>query len=87
MKNDGLDRLWSQIERHREVMGANGERAQRRAAQNARWMWAMVRDRLDEAFRDHPDVAALSPELERDVRLGLLPASAAADRLLKAFGL
>ncbi|HRD28645.1 MAG TPA: methylmalonyl Co-A mutase-associated GTPase MeaB [Caulobacter sp.] len=87
LNNEGLDRLWAQIERHREVMGANGERATRRAAQNARWMWAMVRDRLEEAFRDHPDVAAQAHDLERQVRAGRLPASAAADRLLKAFGL
>jgi LAO/AO transport system kinase len=87
LKNDGLDRLWAQIERHREVMTANGGRAARRAAQNARWMWAMVRDRLEEAFRDHPDVAAQAHDLESQVRASRLPASAAADRLLKAFGL
>jgi len=87
LRNEGLDRLWAQIERHREIMAANGERAARRAAQNTRWMWAMVRDRLDEAFRGHPAVAALAPGLEQDVRLGRLPASAAADRLLAAFGL
>lgn len=87
LKNEGLDRLWTQIERHREIMTVNGERAARRAAQNARWMWAMVRDRLDEAFREHPQVATLAPELERQVRAGGLPASAAADRLLTAFGL
>ena len=87
LRNDGLDRLWSQIERHREDMGANGERAARRAAQNTRWMWAMVSDRLEEAFRSDPAVAALSHDLELEVRQGRLPASAAADRLLKAFGL
>jgi len=87
LTGQGLEDLWKQVERHREIMTANGERETRRAGQNARWMWAMVRDRLDEAFRHHPDVAALSPELERQVRAGRVPASAAADRLLKAFGL
>jgi len=87
LKNDGLDRLWAQIERHREVMSANGDREARRAAQNARWMWAMVMDRLEGAFREHPQVAALSPDLEQQVRAGRLPASVAADRLLKSFGL
>ena len=87
LNNAGLDHLWQQVERHREVMTANGDRVSRRAAQNARWMWAMVRDRLDEAFREHPEVAAMSGEMEREVRAGHTPASAAADRLLKAFGL
>nr|WP_205691678.1 methylmalonyl Co-A mutase-associated GTPase MeaB [Caulobacter sp. 602-2] len=83
----GLDVLWSQVQRHREVMGANGARAARRADQDARWMWAMVNDRLAEAFRAAPAVAALVDETEGAVRAGDLPASAAADRLLKAFGL
>ena len=87
LRNEGLDRFWAQIERHREIMTANGGRAARRAEQNERWMWAMVRDRLEEAFRADPQVAALAPGLEDQVRAGQVPASAAADQLLKAFGL
>ena len=87
LKNEGLDALWATIERHREVMSANGWRAARRAEQNARWMWAQVIDRLESAFRGHPEVATLAPELERQVRAGRVPASVAADRLLTAFGL
>jgi len=83
----GLDTLWSQVRRHHEVMGSNGARASRRADQDARWMWAMVNDRLAEAFRAAPAVAALVSGTEGAVRAGDLPASAAADRLLKAFGL
>jgi LAO/AO transport system kinase len=83
----GLDVLWRQIQRHRDIMTANGARAARRADQDARWMWAMVRDRLEDAFKTDPAVAALAPELETAVRAGEVPASAAADRLLAAFGL
>lgn len=83
----GLDVLWTQVERHREIMSANGARQARRADQDARWMWAMVNDRLAEAFRAAPQVAAQVGETEAAVRAGALPASAAADRLLKAFGL
>jgi LAO/AO transport system kinase len=85
--NVGLDVLWAQIERHREVMSANGMRASRRAGQNGRWMWAMVSDRLGRAFRDHLKVAALAPALEAQVLAGEVPASLAADQLLAAFGL
>ncbi|PLR22885.1 methylmalonyl Co-A mutase-associated GTPase MeaB [Caulobacter zeae] len=87
LTGSGLDTLWGQVQRHREVMTANGARAARRADQDARWMWAMVNDRLAEAFRAAPAVAALVDETEGSVRAGDLPASAAADRLLKAFGL
>lgn len=87
LNNAGLDTLWAQIQRHREVMTANGMRAERRAGQNGRWMWAMVNDRLGRAFREHPKVAALAPALEAQVLAGEVPASLAADQLLAAFGL
>ena len=82
----GLDTLWTQVERRRDVLGKTGERAARRAEQDARWMWALVRERLEEAFRRAPAVAGLTAELEAAVRSGALPASLAADRLLAAFG-
>jgi LAO/AO transport system kinase len=82
LKDAGVDTLWSQVERHRELMAANGAREARRADQNARWMWSMVRERLDQAFRDDPAVAALAPQLEVAVRSGRTPASAAADTLI-----
>jgi len=87
LNNQGLDQLWSQIRRHRDVMTANGALVARRADQNTRWMWAMVRDRLETSFRTDPAVAALAPALEQSVRQGQTPASAAADQLLAAFNL
>ena len=87
LTGQGLDALWSQIQRHRDVMTANGARSARRADQDARWMWDMVRDRLENAFKTDPAVATLVPKLEAAVRRGELPASAAADQLLAAFGL
>ena len=68
-------------------MAANGALQARRADQNTRWMWAMVRDRLETSFRTDPGVASLSPDLELAVRQGRTPASTAADQLLAAFGL
>lgn len=86
LTGEGLAPLWAQVERHRTVMEAAGERARRRAEQDARWMWSQVGERLDRAFRERPAVRALAPELEAAVRGGALPASVAADRLLAAFG-
>jgi LAO/AO transport system kinase len=82
----GLEDLWAQVERHREVMSATGERARRRAEQDARWMWALVRERLEQAVLGRADAKAYAAELESRVRSGALPASLAADRLLEAAG-
>jgi LAO/AO transport system kinase len=87
LKNEGIDALWAQVLRHGEIMTANGARQRRRADQNARWMWSMIMDRLDTAFRQAPAVSGLAPDLEALVRQGHLAASVAADRLLAAFGL
>jgi len=84
---EGIEQVWSQIERHREILTATGEREGRRADQNTRWMWSQVTDRLEAALRTSPTVAALVPALEARVRAGLLPPGAGADALLEAFGL
>ena len=83
----GLEALWGQVERHREIMTASGERAARRAEQNARWMWSLVRERLEASVLGRPEIRTLAAELEAHVRSGALPASLAADRLLDVAGL
>ena len=79
-----LDELWGELERHREVMTANGELESRRRDQQLRWMWSLVEDRLLLALREDPVVAELLPGLEADVRDGRVPATEAALRLLEA---
>lgn len=79
-----LDELWGELERHREVMTANGELESRRRNQQLRWMWSLVEDRLLLALRVDPVVAELLPGLEADVRDGRVPATEAALRLLEA---
>lgn len=81
----GLDELWEVIVEHRELMAKTGELSRWRAAQQRVWMWSLIRERLDDAFRTHPAVAALLPLLEAEVESGATPSSAAADRLLAAF--
>jgi len=84
LENSGLDEIWRQICTHRDRLTATGELTARRQDQEVRWMWSMVEDRLVESFRADPNVSRLSPDLERAVRAGELPPTAAADRLLAA---
>jgi LAO/AO transport system kinase len=49
-------------------------------------MWTLIRERLENAFRQHHDVAATLPSLERAVEAGTTTSSAAADELLAIFG-
>lgn len=84
-ENSGLDELWHEIQRHREIKILSGEREQRRHEQQLRWMWSMISDRLLDEFRDSPAVQSQLGTISASVRHGELPAPVAADRLLEAF--
>jgi len=83
----GLDELWAIVEEHRAALEASGELAALRAEQQRAWMWTLVVDRLDRAFRGHPAVAAILPRVEADVVAGRMTPTAAADLLLHEAGM
>ena len=82
---DGIDELWSTIEEHRSVLEEAGALEAQRNAQAERWMWSLVEERLMDAFRGHPDVAAELATVVEAVRAGERPASEAAEALLTRF--
>jgi LAO/AO transport system kinase len=83
----GLDELWAAIEDHHAVLSASGELATLRAEQQRTWMWSLIRERLELAFRSNPAVAAALPRLEAAVAAGTVTSTAAADELLTTFRL
>jgi LAO/AO transport system kinase len=82
----GLDTVWKHLVRHQESLAAAGELDARRRRQQLRWVWAMVSDRLLDDLHSDKDVAALAPEIEREVTAGILTPALAAERILAAFG-
>jgi len=85
LTGQGIDQLWTLIEEHRHLLESTGDLAALRAAQQRTWMWALIRERLEETFRQHPGVASTLPRLERAVEDGTITSSAAADELLATF--
>jgi LAO/AO transport system kinase len=83
----GLDGLWDTVEEHRKTLSATGELEALRADQQRAWMWSLIADRLDRAFRANPQVAARLPEVEAAVVAGTTTPTAAADALLRELGL
>jgi LAO/AO transport system kinase len=83
----GLDALWNVVEEHHAALSASGELATLRAAQQRSWMWSLITERLEDAFRAHPQVAAKLSSVEAEVRGGRVAPTAAADELLRAFGI
>jgi LAO/AO transport system kinase len=81
----GLEDLWSEILRHRQVMQESGELASLRSRQRISWTWAMVQEGLMHRFRESPEVRSQIEGVLGDVESGKSTATAAAWALLDAF--
>jgi LAO/AO transport system kinase len=79
----GVDQFWDTVRAFRTLQTANGQLTQRRQGQSLAWMWERIDAGLKTAFRQHPEVRRLLPELSADVAAGRLAASTAARQLLQ----
>ena len=80
----GVDGFWAAVTQFRQLQTANGRLASRRRQQSLAWMWERINAGLRLAFNHNPQVRALLPALECEVREGRLAASTAARNLLHA---
>lgn len=85
LEGAGVDRIWATIEEQKASLTPSGERADRRADQQVRWMKSLIDEALGAAFRNHPAVKAALPALESAVAAGAMPASVAADEAIALF--
>jgi LAO/AO transport system kinase len=87
LRQQGVVPVWGAVEWRHARLAASGQLTERRRRQNLRWLWNLVEDRLRQAIRSHPDVCAIRERLEQEVLAGIVPAAAAARRILEAFGM
>ena len=80
--NQGLDQLWSEVERHSAILEASGELGRKRARQNVKWMWTMLEERLKARLFASAEAKARLREIETQVAGGTLTAEEAVERLL-----
>lgn len=85
LTGEGLDALWDVIEEHRQILESAGELVKLRAEQQRTWMWSLITEQLEQAFRAHPEVAARLAQIERDVLAGRMTPPTAAGVLMRAF--
>ena len=77
LTGDGIQTLWAHVLYHRARLTASGELASRRGAQQVKWMWTMLEERLFEPLRSDRALKTALPRIEADVAAGkLAPASA-----------
>ena len=82
LEGTGIAELWEIVLDHRRTVEASGELLRRRREQMIRWFRSLLDERLRQAFRRDPTVAARLAEAERAVGAGELAPGAAVDRLL-----
>ncbi|HQQ71039.1 MAG TPA: methylmalonyl Co-A mutase-associated GTPase MeaB [Alicycliphilus sp.] len=84
LHSQGVDGFWAAVTQYRQLQTANGQLAARRERQALAWMWERIDAGLKQAFRQHPQVKALLPQMQADVAAGRIAASTAARNLLAA---
>lgn len=87
LTGQGLDALWDKVLDHRRRMEASGELAAKRRAQDTKWMWALVHERLHERLTHDPALRQRVPEIERAIAEGTLSPTAGAGEIARFLGL
>ncbi len=81
----GVPELWEVIQSHRKKFSESSELESRRRRQAKEWMWTLVDDGMQAAFRAHPDVCERIAEAEAEVEALKTTPGAAARELLGLF--
>ncbi|MBH0237069.1 methylmalonyl Co-A mutase-associated GTPase MeaB [Methylobrevis albus] len=87
LANEGLDALWAEIERYRDVTQKTGRFAAKRQAQQVHWMREMIFDRFHERLARDPAIRSAVAEREGAVKAGRMAASLAAAEIAEMLGL
>jgi LAO/AO transport system kinase len=87
LANVGLDDMWRHVEEHRRRFDKSGELSSKRRAQQVKWMWAMLEERLLARLHSDPKVRARLPALERAVGDGALSPTLAVEEVAGLLGL
>ena len=83
LQNEGMQEIWSIVQRHREQLGNSGELQQKRQQQQQAWFSTMLEDGLKEHFMARADVRARLPELEQALAECKVTPTQAARQLLE----
>lgn len=87
LTGQGLDELWTKVLDHRKRLEATGELAAKRRAQDTKWMWALVHERMHERLTHDPALRRRVPEIERAIAQGTLSPTAGASEIVTLLGL
>ncbi len=86
LTGDGIAQVWRQVLAHKEKTSASGELAARRRAQQVKWMWTMLEERLTARLRSDPSLRAKLKHAEAQVAAGKLAPTLAVEEVAALLG-
>jgi LAO/AO transport system kinase len=87
MTGDGIEHLWSNVLKHRDLMSASGEFAARRREQQVKWMWTLLEERFTARLRGDASMRAKLKQTEAAVAEGKLSPTLAVEQIAGLLGL
>jgi LAO/AO transport system kinase len=78
----GLAEIWDAVLKHRKIMQEKGELERKRHEQSRLWMWALVKEGMEEWFYKNAQVVNLLPLIEKEVVSGKITATSGAAQIL-----
>jgi LAO/AO transport system kinase len=87
LTGQGLDELWTKVLDHRKRLEATGELAAKRRAQDTKWMWALVHERLHERLTHDSALRQRVPAIEKAIADGTLSPNAGASEIVRLLGI
>ena len=81
LANEGLDELWAKVLDHRARLTATGEIERKRRAQDRKWMWALVDERLRARLAGDAAHRQRMRRIEQAVARGTMSPAAGADEI------
>ena len=87
LTGNGVPDLWAHVLKHKDKLGATGELAERRRAQQVKWMWTMLEERLTARLRSDPAVRAKLKSAEAAVAAGTLAPTLAVEEIARLLGI
>lgn len=85
LDGEGLSALWQTVSAFHDAASASGYFESNRTAQAVNWMYETVNQGMEQRFHSDERIRELLPTLEQRVRDGQMPATEAADILLREF--
>jgi LAO/AO transport system kinase len=77
----GIGELWQKVIDHRTTMTASGDFAARRRAQQVKWMWSMLEQRMMARLRADASMRSKVKRIEADVAEGRVAPALAAEKI------